>query len=383
VIVDALLGTGSTGAPRGRIAEALSWCGDLPGGRIAVDLPSGVDPDTGAAFDGAFRADVTVTFARSMVGLHVTPGRDHAGHVVIGDIGLIAPPGSKARATLIDPAWVSSRVEQLPAGVHKGERGHLGIIGGSAGTPGAVVLAGAAALRTGAGLVTIGSSDSEVQAQLVAHRPELMVMQRGEGVPVPQAEALVVGPGLTSKADQKGLESLYRDDTRPAIWDAGALDSIPIEADPAAPRVITPHPGEAARMLGRATAENWSSGRVQAERVNAARTLADKTRSVMVLKGGGTVVARPDGTIAVCVTGGPELATAGSGDCLAGVIGALLVRGLDAWDAARAGVHVHGLAGDIAGAAGAGVIAMDVADSVGAAMEGRGNLTRWPSLTRV
>jgi NAD(P)H-hydrate epimerase len=382
VLVDALLGTGSTGAPRGRIADVLAWCAGSPGGRVAVDLPSGVDPDTGAVFEGAFRADVTVTFARSMVGLHVTPGRDHAGRVVIGDIGLLAAPGAEARARLIAPEWVKSRLNGLPAGVHKGERGHLGIVGGSAGTPGAVVLAGAAALRTGAGLVTIGSRDPEVQAQLLAHRPELMVVLREEETPLPQAEALVVGPGLTSESERDGLENLYRSDERPAIWDASSLDSIPVETDPAGPRVITPHPGEAARMLSRATGDKWSSGRVQATRVIAARTLAEKTRSVTVLKGGGTVVARPDGSIAVCVTGGSELATAGSGDCLAGVIGALLVRGLDAWEAACVGVHVHGLAGDIAGAAGAGVIAMDVADATGPAMQGRGDIPRWPTLRR-
>jgi len=382
LIVDAMLGTGSTGAPRGRIAKALAWCADRPRGRLAVDLPSGVDPDTGAVFDGAFRADVTVTFARSMVGLHVTPGRDHAGRVVIGDIGLLAPSGGEAKARLIAPARVRSLLEGLPPGVHKGERGHLGIIGGSAGTPGAVVLAGAAALRTGAGLVTIGSRDPEVQAQLLAHRPELMVVLREEEKPLPQAQALVVGPGLTNEAERKGLQSLWRDDERPAIWDAGSLDSIPIETDPRGARVITPHPGEAARMLSRATGDTWSSGRVQAGRVHASRTLAERTRSVTVLKGGGTVVARPDGTIAVCVTGGSELATAGSGDCLAGVIGALLARGLDAWEAACAGVHVHGLAGDIAGAKGPGVIAMDVADAVGPAMEGRGDLPRWPTLRR-
>lgn len=362
VIVDGMLGTGARPPLRAPFEAAVAWANAQAGPRLAIDIPTGIDADTGATPGLAFRADCTVTFQRSKPGLHVTPGRAFAGRVVVADIGLVAEAAVEAMM-LIAPAEVGRWLAGLRAGGHKGERGHVGIVGGSAGTPGAAVLAGSAALRAGAGLVTIASDDREVQAQLVAHRPELMVQPRGER-PVPGAGAMVVGPGLTRAEDRAGLAALWTDDPRPAIWDASALGEIAAPAPAGRARILTPHPAEAARLLSARTGEAWTAGRVQGDRVAAARALAAVTGAIAVLKGEGTVVAEGE-RLAVCVSGGPALATAGSGDCLAGVIGALLARGLPAWEAACAGVHVHGVAGDRLAV---GAVALEVADAVAAVL---------------
>jgi len=369
LIVDALLGTGSRGAPRGGVADALVWAQQCAGPVVAVDIPSGVEPDTGHVYAHAIQARVTVTFERSKPGLHVTPGREQAGQVVVAAIGLLDPgpgPEDAPELQLIDPWEASSWVAPPSQAAHKGQRGHVGIVGGSAGTPGAAVLAGVAALRGGAGLATVCSSQPEVAEQLLATRPELMVATPAlEPTMLPAATALVVGPGLTDARAQSGLEVLYSEDSRPAVWDASALDYVVKGAK--TPRVLTPHPGEAARMLTKLTGTAWSSADVQARRLEAAATLAGETGVVVVLKGAGTIVATGE-WMAIAVSGGPALATAGSGDCLAGLIGALLARGLDPSEAARAGVHFHGVAGELAAKARPGAVALDIADCLGPAM---------------
>lgn len=358
VIVDAMLGTGARPPLREAFAAAVTWANAQPGPKLAIDVPTGIDADTGAAPGPALRADCTVTFQRSKPGLHVTPGRGFAGRVVVADIGLVSEDMSE-ETWLIDPAAIGRALAGLRAGAHKGERGHVGIIGGSAGTPGAAVLAGHAALRAGAGLVTIAADDAEVQAQILAHRPELMVQPRGER-PAPAAGALVVGPGLTRAADRAGLAALWTDDPRPAVWDASAIGEIAGPVAVGRARILTPHPAEASRLLSARTGEAWTVARVQGDRVAAARALAAATGGIAVLKGEGTVIAE-GGRLAVCVSGGPALATAGSGDCLAGVIAALLARGLGPWLAACAGVHVHGAAGDRLAV---GAVALEIADQV-------------------
>ena len=354
---------------------AVAWANAAEATRVAVDLPTGIDADTGAVPGPAVRADLTVTFERSKPGLHLTPARAFVGELTVASIGLV-DAGATSRIRLIAPAEVRAWICALPPGAHKGQRGHLGVLGGSAGTPGAAVLCGAAALRAGAGLVTIVSGDPEVQAQLIAHRPELMVTRRADP-PVPRADALVVGPGLTNELERRGLAGLYADDPRPAVWDASALGEI-AGAEVGGPRVLTPHPAEAARLLSLQTGEPWTAQQVQGQRVAAARALAAYTGAIVVLKGEGTVIAGAD-RVAIALSGGPALATAGTGDCLAGLIGALLARGLDAWTAACAGVHLHGVAGELLAAERRGAVALELADAIGRAVaEPPAAHPRWP-----
>lgn len=382
VVVDALLGTGAKGAPRGGVAQALTRLASYEGPRIAVDLPTGVDPDTGAAHEGAFVADLTVTFARSKPGLHVTPGRGHAGRVVVADIGLQGVPDRERPVSLIDPRWVSRRLGAMTPAAHKGQRGHVAVVGGSGGTPGAAVLAGAAAMRAGAGLCTVVTPDADIAGHLATTRPELMTAAWDGGSVLAAATALVVGPGLTAGVAEGALEALWRDDARPAVWDASALDHVPADAVTAAPRIVTPHPGEAARMLSRLQGTSWTNAKVQGDRRAAAEALAAGTGATVVLKGEGTIVAHRPGLQAINLSGSDTLATAGSGDVLAGAIGALLGSGADAATAAEAGVYAHGLAGELASS---GAVATDIANLLAAALaELRQGIAppRWPRLRR-
>ena len=375
VIVDAMLGTGAGPPLREPYIAAVTWANAADATRIAVDLPTGIDADTGAVPGPALRADITVTFQRSKPGLHLTPARAYVGAVIVAHIGLLSP-GTGDAPTLLGPAQVRAWLAGLRPGAHKGERGHVAVVGGSAGTPGAAVLSGAAALRAGAGLVTIVSGDPEVQAQLLRYRPELMVTGRGDP-PAPGAVALVVGPGLTRAADRAGLETLYEQDPRPAVWDASALSEVP-GTRTGGPRVLTPHPAEAARLLSLRTGRAWTTAEVQADRVAAVRALAAHTGAVVVLKGEGTVIADPT-RVTIAVSGGPALATAGTGDCLAGLIGALLARGLGAWEAACAGVHVHGVAGEWLASERSGAVALEVADAIGRVLAALpAEHPRWP-----
>ncbi len=383
VWVDGLLGTGGRGAPRGGVKTMLESVRDARGPRVAIDVPSGVDPDSGGSAACAFRAHHTVTFGRSKPGLHVTPGRAFAGRVTVADIGLVPPDGAGPDLALIDPRRARARVDALPAGAHKGQRGHVGVVGGSFGTTGAAVLVGTAALRAGAGLVTLASGDPRVRQDVVQHRPELMITDLDPVSWVARATALVVGPGLTNPADRDGLEAAWRDDGRPAIWDASGLETVPVDTPPPGPRVLTPHPGEAAALLQRAQpTDTWTAARVQANRLVAGSALAKAFKAVVVLKGEGSVVAHPDGRLRIGVTGGPALATAGSGDVLAGLVGALLGRGMSAWDAAQVAVHVHGLAGELAGRRFPGTVAGEVAACLPQALRATGPVAGWPELVR-
>lgn len=383
--VDGLLGTGSRGAPRGAVGEAVAWLREHGAACVAIDVPTGVDPDTGAASDPAVEAECTVTFARSKPGLHVTPGRAHAGRVVVADMGLCPPPGARPSVALVDPEAVAQWLQRCSGGAHKGQRGHVGVLGGSAGTAGAALLAGAAALRAGAGMVTVASPAAGVQGILLAARPELMTAEVPDdlGSVLPRADVLVVGPGLTDARTQAGLARLYLEDERPALWDASALDRVPLPAEPAGPRVLTPHPGEAARLLDRAAPDaGWTGAKVQGRRLDVARRLAALSGAVVVLKGEGSVIAEPSGAVWVALSGGPALATAGSGDVLSGLGGALLARGMRPAEAAAAAVHVHGVAGE---GLRVGSVALDVADALPAVMERLRDdpaHPRWPSFRR-
>jgi NAD(P)H-hydrate epimerase len=186
---------------------------------------------------------------------------------------------------------------------------------------------------------------------------------------LPRCDALVIGPGLTDAAGQAEAARLWGSDPRPSIWDASALSAIPNDVARGGPRVVTPHPGEAVKLLARLAGPEWTSARVNEERLLAGRTLASRLDAVVVLKGEGTLVAAPNGAVSVVTEGGPELATAGTGDVLAGAIGAFLARGFSLVDAAEGGVLVHALAGALARRDRPGVLALDVAEALPLALE--------------
>jgi hydroxyethylthiazole kinase-like uncharacterized protein yjeF len=359
VVVDGLLGTGLDRAVEGPLRDAIERVNASPAAVVSVDLPSGLDADTGQVLGAAITAAVTVTFQFAKLGLLQYPGRELAGQIRIADIGI--PPSRledvEPFAEVIDDDVIAEAFPPREADSHKGTYGHLLVVGGSPARPGAALLAGRAALRAGAGLVTLGA-DAVTLSRLGPALDELMGLELGERQLDPAAvlaalegrDALVIGPALAPDA---GLGSLLREvlpaARLPVVLDAGALAALGaepgwLEARPF-PTVLTPHPGEMARLLG------LDAAAVQRDRVGLARRLAESAGVHVVLKGAGTVVASPDGTVAITTRGNAGMATAGMGDVLAGLTGALLARGLEPGLAAQAGVQLHARAGDLAAAA--------------------------------
>ncbi len=379
-IVDALLGTGSRGAPRGRIAEALERVhalrevGELAG-VVAVDLPTGVDADTGVAHALALRADATVTFERSKPGLHTGQGPAFAGRVHVAEIGLLPAPEASRDLALIDEGPLRRGLRGLAEAQHKGQRGHVLVVGGSAGTAGAALLAARAAMRAGAGLGTVVSDAPELGAELLARSPELMRRDFAD-TPWP-GDALVVGPGWTRLDERQSAlaPALWRDAPQPAVWDAGGLSLIGEATQ--SQRVCTPHPKEAAQMLSRLDESAWDVARVQGGRLAAAARLAELCGAIVVLKGVGTVVS--DGRRSrICAAGSSALATAGSGDVLAGICGASLARGRAPFEAACEAVLLHAWAGErLAVGSVADEIGAEVA-SILAGQDAAASGPRWP-----
>ncbi|HEU4732287.1 MAG TPA: NAD(P)H-hydrate dehydratase [Kofleriaceae bacterium] len=388
LVIDALFGVGLARPIEGHLAEVVAWM-QRAGRILAVDIPSGLDSDTGRALGAAVIAERTVTMAALKIALVSAPGFAHAGEVEVADIGI--PPAVVAaadlRTSLIELGDVARWLPRGHALDHKGRRGHVLVVGGSPGMRGAGRLAAFAALRAGAGLSTL-AADGELDAP-----DSVMTRSLAPGAalaPVLAGKAaVVIGPGLGASGSSEARVREVLASGLPAVLDADALNVL--AADPAAipgasgPVVITPHPGEASRLLGIPTAA------IEADRLAAARSLADKTGAVVVLKGARTIVcdgrmrhdARGDLRCAINPTGGPSLATGGSGDVLAGTIGALLAQGLPAFDAAYTGVYVHGAAGDqLAGVHGArGVVSSDLPHAIAqaiAACSDPGRVSRMP-----
>ena len=365
--IDALFGIGPLRAIDGHLAEVVAQINAAPM-RLAVDLPSGLDGDTGAVLGAVVQADRTATMGARKVALVSAPGFARCGAIDVVDIGIPAGVLATAvvRAGLVEESDV---VRWLPAPGpldHKGMRGHVLVIAGAAEMSGAGRLAASAALRAGAGLVTL-AGDGEVTA------PDSVMTRSLSGdlaKVIAGKRAVVIGPGLGTSALADARVHAVLAAGVPAVLDADALNLLAkdpsVIARAAAPVVITPHPGEAGRLLGIDTAA------VEADRLAAARKLAAVTRAVVVLKGARTIVV--DGTLgddhcAINPTGGPALATAGSGDVLAGTIGALIAQGLSAGDAARAGVYVHGRAGEALEAVhGRGAVSSDLPLAIASAI---------------
>ena len=359
VIVDALLGTGLRSEVRGVYRALLEVANaSVRARKVAVDIPSGLRADDGAVLGLAFRADVTATFAAAKLGLYLHPGAAHAGEVAVIDIGI--PPqvvhAVGPRAELITRREVAAALGPLPAAGHKGTFGHCLVVAGAPGKGGAALLTGEAALRGGAGLVTV-ATDRRVRARLEGRVPSLMVewiREDADRAPdetrlselVAGKRAVVAGPGLGTTASTEALvRRLLQSSPCPLVLDADALNVLAPHAGLLAERkagevILTPHPGEMARLLGVTTRE------VESDRCAAARLLAARERAIVVLKGAHTLVTGPDGLLGLNPTGNPGLGTAGSGDVLAGLLGALLAAGMPALAAARVGVWLHGRAGD-------------------------------------
>ncbi len=380
VIVDAIFGTGFTGAAKGPAAAAIELINAAPGEVVSVDIASGVGASSGAVHGPAVEADLTVTLHAAKVGHFVTPGGALSGEVVVAPIGIPGLCDHDPDVWLLTEDAMGELVVPKGSLDHKRSVGTVLVVGGSRGMEGAAHMAAFAALRGGAGLVHCA-----LPAGAAAEKPFAEVIS----VTVPgedgqfglearsavfeqadQLRAVAVGPGL-GRAD--GARLLVREVLgvdRPLLLDADGLyalgDRLELLAERTQPTVLTPHEGELGRLIGRSAAE------VAAQRLECARSAAQRSGATVVLKGEGTIVADPSGTAYVVPTGNPGLATPGTGDVLSGVIAAHLAKGLSATDAACLGAYLHGLGADLAAedAVGSeGMVASDLFHYLPAAVE--------------
>lgn len=382
VLVDALLGTGQSRPLAGHFASLVSLCNESRAVRVAIDIPSGLDADLGAARPLCFLADHTIALGYCKPGLVSLPAALSAGTVHIVDIGI---PEAAARelgvkSLLLDNAILAPLRRPRALSAHKGTYGHVLCVAGSAGKGGAALLAGSAALRSGAGLCTVASPEETARA-LEGRVPELMMarLRTPSDLTALLADkrAVLIGPGIPT--DDFGLESLSicltktLADRQALVVDADGLNHIAKtpslwRSAHSAPTVLTPHPGEAARLLGVPVAD------INANRIASARELGRRFAAIVVLKGARTVVADERGRVAVNLSGNPAMATAGTGDVLAGLVAGLLAQSageLDPFVAVCQAVYLHGAAGDhVAKTRGASLMAGDLLDGVGAVLTG-------------
>ncbi len=379
VVVDALFGTGLSRALEGAGRRAVAAINASGRRVIAADLPSGLSADRGALLGAAVRAWRTVAFAAPKLCHVLPPASGLCGRVAVADIGIARRTLARQARRLwqTEAADVAARLPARPLDSHKGDFGRVAILAGSRGKPGAAILAARGALRGGAGLVTVFCAES-IAAGIVSALPEAMTeplpekrgsLSRGGADGLARAwrdfDSAVAGPGLgTSQETVAVLETALRSARVPLVADADALNAFAgrpgFFAKRRAATVLTPHPGEAGRLLRKSTRA------VQADRPGAVRALARASRAVVVLKGAHSLIGTPDGEIVVNPTGTPLLATAGSGDVLSGVIGALLAGGLSARDAAVTGAWLHGAAAQRLEAVlgDAGLLAHEIADAI-------------------
>ena len=348
LIIDALLGTGLDRAVTGYWAEAIAAINAHPAPCLAVDIPSGLDADSGVVLGAAVRAAVTISFIGLKPGLFTADGPDSVGEVVFDSLGV---PATVYASSLLSARRIDWRKQGALLGprrrnVHKGHFGHVLVIGGNHGMGGAPRLAAEAALRVGAGLVSLATRPEHL-APVLAMRPEVMVHATDDPaalLPLLRAATVIaIGPGLGRDAWARALWDAACGAARPLVVDADALHLLaeaPVRRDD---WVLTPHPGEAAALLAVCSAE------IQGQRLQSARDLQHRFGGSVVLKGAGSVVASTGSTPpAICSDGNPGMASGGMGDALTGVIAGLLAQGFGVRDAAEAGVCLHAAAGDVA-----------------------------------
>ena len=379
VAVDAIFGTGFRGVPDGAHAEAIAALVAAPTPVVAVDIPSGVDGATGAVDGAAVRADLTVTFGAPKPGLVLQPGAAFAGVIEVEPIGF---PKDLIRGDLllVEAVDVAAMLPHRAPDTHKRAAGFAVVVGGSRLMTGAPSLAGSAAYRAGAGLVAVAVPEGvlpvvqgTVREAVFVGLPETDAGSAAGGSGrleevLGQAGALAIGPGMTTDGQtQEWIRELVRSSEIPVVLDADGLNAFAGRPDDLADRkadlILTPHAGEFSRLAGVPTSE------VEADRLRHVRDLAVRTSAAVLLKGSRTLVASPDGVVRINPTGGPSLATGGTGDVLTGMIAGMIARGCSPLDAGSAAAFVHGLAGRIAGdRRGVGATAVDVLEAVPDAM---------------
>lgn len=363
VVIDALFGTGLKEPIKGFHAKVVEYINSLSGRIVSVDIPSGIDATTGAILGCTVRAHKTVTMALPKLGMYLYPGRDFCGEIEIADIGVPLPllDDESVKTGLTVDADIKRILKPRKADTHKGSFGHVLVVAGSVGKAGAAFMAGMGALRAGAGLVTLAIPEC-IAASIEKRSVELMTLRLPQsadktigiascdvikGVLEGKA-ALVIGPGLgrggdVSAAIVKILELSGRANI-PVVIDADAVvmlkGNIGILKAQRVKAIMTPHPGEMAMLTGGTIAN------IQSDRINAARGAAKGSGAVILLKGASTVIAAPDGRVMINPTGNANLATAGTGDVLAGIIGGFVSQKIDLFDAALAGAFIHGKAAD-------------------------------------
>ena len=364
LVIDAMLGSGLQRNVAGDYAAAVAAVNASGLPVLALDIPTGINGDSGAVMGCAVRAAATITFVGMKQGLLLGQGPDHSGEVALA--GLDVPehchPDGGGELRHIDIALLKTRLGSRPRQAHKGAFGHVLVIGGGPGMPGAARLCGEAALRTGAGLVSIATHSSHA-ATIAAARPELIChsVAGAEDLAPLLARATVValGPGLgrTTWAAELFAAAIGAD--LPLVVDADGLNWLAEKPDVNHGRILTPHPGEAARLLDMAV------GDIQADRVAALRQLQQRYGGTIVLKGAGSLVSSSGGRPWISTSGNPGMASAGMGDVLTGIIAGLLAQGVEREEAAALGVELHAVAGDCAATAGErGILASDLIEEL-------------------
>ncbi|MFK5926851.1 MAG: NAD(P)H-hydrate dehydratase [Desulfuromusa sp.] len=386
LIVDAIFGTGLNSDVRGLQAEAITLINKSSASVFAVDIPSGVDGSTGRVCGNAVKADLTVTFDHAKIGHGSQPGAIYAGDLEVVDIGipLAGRPDFSSNVSLLDEFDVQALLPDRSAVGHKGTFGHLLVLAGSAGKTGAAALVGHAAVRSGCGLVTVATPAAVhdiVEIKLTEAMSYPLVDQDGliSLQARPQIEqlligrqALAIGPGLGQSADLGTLlASLIISAAVPMVIDADGLNLLAgqlecLQGRSDQPLILTPHPGEMARLTGLTVSE------IEANRFEVAQNFAAKYSVVLVLKGARTLIAAPDGRVNINTTGNNGLASGGSGDVLTGLIGGLLAQGLDGFSAATLAVWLHGRAAELVAAlqGTAGMAASDLLPQLPVARQG-------------
>lgn len=347
LLIDALLGSGLEREVGGEFAAAVGAINAHRAPVLALDIPTGIHGDSGRPMGVAVKADATITFVGLKAGLFLDSGPPHCGRIELADLDIpgACRDGVAGQMRSLSPAGLQRALPPRPRNAHKGSFGHVLVVGGGPGMPGAVRLAGEAALRSGAGVVSIATHPSHLAA-VVAGRPELMC----HGVAEPddidallaRATSVALGPGIGRSDWAVALFEAITDLDLPLLVDADALNLLAERPRRKEDWILTPHPGEAARLLGKSAAD------VQADRPAALEEISARYGGTVALKGAGTLVGSKTGIPWLCRAGNPGMASPGMGDVLAGVIAALRAQGLCAEDAAVYGVDIHARAGDAA-----------------------------------